>query len=58
MTICNVTNQPERQSFIEEKLCYVYGGITAELFILSFQTAIKHSIQTYTLKSCNMYMKI
>ena len=38
-------------------LC-VYGGIIVELFILSFQTAIGLSMQTYNLNSCNMRMKI
>ena len=28
--------------FKEEKLCYVHGGITAVLFILSFLKAVKH----------------
>ena len=32
----NFRSQPQRQIFMEEKLCVVYGGITAVLFILSF----------------------
>ena len=43
---------------MEEKLYSVYGGIIVVLFILSFQTAIRHSMQTYILNSYNMYLKI
>ena len=46
MTMCNYKKQwidkdeslwpTPKQSFVKEKLCCVYGGITVVLFILSF----------------------
>ena len=39
---------PQRQSFMGKKLCYMYGRITMVLFILSFSTVIRHSMQTYS----------
>ena len=36
LTMMNLHSLPLRQIFMEEKLCYVCGGITVVLFILSF----------------------
>ena len=36
LTRMNLSSLPQRWRFKEEKFCCVYGGINAELFILSF----------------------
>ena len=38
-------------------LCSVYGG-DHQGIILNFKTAIRYSIQTYTLNKCDACMKI
>ena len=45
-------------SFLGEKLCFVYGGISLVLFISAFETLSGHLIQIYNLNSCNVCMKI
>ena len=40
LTMMNLHRLPQRQSFMEEKLCYLYEGITMVLFILSFYTKL------------------
>ena len=50
-------NLLQRWNFVKEKLCCVYDEIAEILFILSFWTAIRLSMQIYTFNSCNVYMK-
>ena len=45
---------PKGRIFMKEKICCVSGGINAGLFILNICSTIRQSIQTYTLKSCNV----
>ena len=54
----NVWSLHQTLSFLKERLCCMYDGITIVSCILSFFTIIKHLVQTYTLNSCNVGMKI
>ena len=54
----NLRSLPQRQSFMEENVCFEYSGITAALFILSFWIVIIHTITIYTFNSSNVYMKV
>ena len=49
---------PQGWNIMEVKLCGVGSEINAGLFTLSFQIALRHSMQTLALNSCNMSINI
>ena len=55
LTRMNHHSLPKRQSFMEGKLCCLYGVITMVLLILSF---FFYRIQTFSLNSCKVCNKI